>query len=257
MKTDLRDTTFIITIRLDSIVRLENLLLTIDSIQKDFETNIIVLEAAPYRNEIIPSLQRNITYFFEEDNDPIFHRTKYLNKIAKMVDTDILSIWDSDIILDSEQIWDSVQQLRNGNYDVAYPYNGDFCDTSDILRKHYWKYRDIDFLKKHKDKMYILYAFDGFIGAVGGAVFIKTTLYLNSGMDNEKFYGWGCEDGERYYRWVEFNYRIYRNKGCLFHLSHPRDLNGMFRSKTHRYKAEHDLNETVNCGKEELRNVDK
>ena len=33
MKTDLNDTTFIIPIRLDSIIRLENLILTVDCIQ--------------------------------------------------------------------------------------------------------------------------------------------------------------------------------------------------------------------------------
>ena len=46
-------------------------------------------------------------------------------------------------------------------------------------------------------------------------------------MENEDFYGWGLEDGERHYRWLSFGYRIYRSEGCLFHLSHPRDQNRM------------------------------
>lgn len=254
MNEDLKDTTFIVAVRLDSIARLENLILTVDCIQKSFNTNIIILEAAPYKNGLIPSLLKDIIYLFEEDNDPVFHRTKYLNKMAKMVQTDIISLWDTDIILESKQILSSIQQLRSGDYDVAFPYNGDFYDTSDILRKHYWKHRDIEFLKQHRNKMDLLYSSDEFIGAVGGAVFIKTMQYLNSGMDNEKFYGWGCEDGERYYRWIEFNYKIYRSEGCLFHLSHPRDLNGMFRSSNHCHKAKHVLNEIVNYSKEELNN---
>ena len=61
MKTDLNDTTFIIPIRLDSIIRLENLILTVDCIQSFFNTNIIILEASSYRNDIIPSLCKNIT----------------------------------------------------------------------------------------------------------------------------------------------------------------------------------------------------
>lgn len=253
MKTDLKDTTFIIPIRVDSIARLENLIMTVGCIQKAFDTNIIVLEAAPYDNNIIPSLLKNITYWFVEDDDPVFYKTKYLNKMARVVTTDILSIWDVDVILEDEQINDSVQQLRDGNCDVAYPYNGDFLDTSDILRKHYWKHGDIEFLKKHKDKMNSLYTVEGVIGAVGGAIFIKTEDYLNAGMDSEDFYGWGLEDGERHYRWLELGYRIYRNKDCIFHLSHPRDLNGMFRSENHRRKAVHDFNEIVNYGKEELK----
>lgn len=253
MKTNLKDTTFIIPVRLDSVIRLENLVLTVDCIQKDFDTNIIVLEAASYSNGIISCLLKDIDYWFVEDKDPIYHRTKYLNMMAKSVKTDIISLWDTDIILEAEQIWDSVQQLRENNYDVVFPYNGDFLDTSDILRNHYWKHRDIEFLKKHKDKMNSLYTVDGIIGALGGAIFLKTGNYLSCGMDNEDFYGWGLEDGERYYRWLEYDYRIYRSKGCLFHLYHPRDLNGTFRSENHHQKALHDFNEILNYGKEELK----
>jgi hypothetical protein len=252
MKTNLKDITFIIPIRVDSMIRLENLLLTVDCIHKNFDTNIIVLEAAPYNNKIIPFLLQDITYWFVEDKDPVFHKTKFVNRMTKIVDTTFIAIWDVDVILEKEQIQDSVEQLRDGNCDVAYPYNGDFLDTSDILRNHYWIHRDIEFLKKHKDKMNSLYSVEGVVGAVGGAVFTMTEKYLCSGMDNEEFYGWGLEDGERHYRWLEFGYTIYRSKNCIFHLSHPRDLNGSFRSKNHHNKAKFDFNEIVNYGVEEL-----
>ena len=97
-----------------------------------------------------------------------------------------------------------------------------------------------------------LYSVEGVIGAVGGAVFAKTAKYIGAGMDNEAFYGWGLEDGERHYRWLEFGYKIYRHEDCLFHLSHPRDLNGSFRSGRHRDKAMFDFNEIVDYGKGEL-----
>ena len=71
-----------------------------------------------------------------------------------------------------------------------------------------------------------LYTVEGVIGAVGGAVFAQTEKYLQAGMENEDFYGWGLEDGERHYRWLSFGYRIYRSEGCLFHLSHPRIKTG-------------------------------
>lgn len=253
MKIDLKDTTFVILIRLDSIIRLENLIMTIDCIQKYFDTNIFVLEVSSYSNGIIPFLLKNIDYYFINDNDPVFYRTKYINMMIMKVKTSIISIWDVDVILDAEQIWDSVQQLRDNNCDVAYPYDGTFLDTSDILRNYYWIHRDIDFLKKHKGKMMPLYSVEGVIGAVGGAFFIKTESYINSGMECEDFYGWGMEDGERYYRWLELGYIIYRSKECIYHLSHPRDLNGMFRSENHQYKAEHDFNEVINYGREDLR----
>ena len=39
-----------------------------------------------------------------------------------------------------------------------------------------------------------LYTVEGVIGAVGGAVFAQTEKYLQAGMENEVFYGWGEQD---------------------------------------------------------------
>lgn len=60
-----------------------------------------------------------------------------------------------------------------------------------------------------------LYMVEGVIGAVGGAIFVQTNKYLQAGMENEDFYGWGLEDGERHYRWLSFGYRIYREWGLF------------------------------------------
>ena len=91
------------------------------------------------------------------------------------------------MILDHVQIVDAVEKLRSDAYDIAYPYNGDFLDTSDILREHYCLHRDLDFLKKHQGKMNSLYTVEGVIGAVGGAVFAQTEQYRRAGMENEAF----------------------------------------------------------------------
>ena len=256
MKIDLTDTAFIIPVRIDSIIRLENLLMSLDCILSYFHTQIYILEASSYPNKIIPSLtskESSITYHFLLDKDPIFHKTKYLNILSKYVNTPIVCIWDADVILDHIQILDAIKQLRTKKFEVAYPYDGDFLDTSDILREHYWLHRDIAFLQKQRNKMNSLYTVEGIIGAVGGAVFVQTEKYRSAGLENEDFYGWGLEDGERHYRWLSFDYQIYRSKGCLFHLSHPIDINGMFRSKEHREKAIYDMNEIVNYDKNDLK----
>lgn len=150
MRIDLTDTTFIIPVRIDSMIRLENLLMSVDSIVRYFRTRILILEASSYQNEIIPSLIKDDTvkYTFLVDKDPVFYKTKYLNILAKQVDTPLVCIWDADVILDHLQILDAVKQLRTRTSDVAYPYDGNFLDTSDILREHYWLHRDLDFLKK-------------------------------------------------------------------------------------------------------------
>ena len=253
MKIDLRDTTFIIPIRVDTVVRLENLLLCVDHLRKGFQTNIVILEAAPYNNGIIQTMLKDrVTYLFVEDKDPVYHKTKYVNQLTKEVKTDFVGIWDADVIVDYEQIVDALQHLRQNLCDIAYPYDGDFYDTSDILRNHYVVYRDLNFLKANLNKMILLYSVKGIIKAVGGAIFAKTDKYRLSGMDNEEFYGWGLEDGERQNRWYYLDFGIYRSKGCLFHLTHTRDSNWLASSKSHDKKARHDMDEIANYTKDEL-----
>ncbi len=91
------------------------------------------------------------------------------------------------------------------------------------------------------------------IGAVGGVVMVRTENYLLAAIENEQFYGWGLEDGERHYRWLSFDFTIYRGEGCLFHLWHPRDSNGSFRSRVHGNRARHDTDQIVNYTPDELR----
>jgi hypothetical protein len=50
-------------------------------------------------------------------------------------------------------------------------------------------------------------------------------------------YGWGNEDTERYHRFQNLGYKIYRTSGPLYHLSHPRDLNGKFHSELQYHKT--------------------
>ena len=253
MKIDLTDTTFIIPIRVDTVVRLENLLLNVEHLQERLQTHIMVLEAAPYNNGIIQNILKDkITYKFVEDKDPVYHKTKYVNQMALDVKTEFLGIWDVDVIVAHEKILDAVQHLRQNLCDIAYPFDGDCYDTSDLLRKHYIVHHDLEFLKANCGKMQLMYNVEGVIGAVGGAVFVKTNKFLFSGMDNEMFYGWGLEDGERHYRWLCFNFEIYRSKGCIFHLTHTRESNWLSSSKSHHQKSRHYINEIVNYSKEEL-----
>jgi hypothetical protein len=168
------------------------------------------------------------------------------------VKTDFIGIWDVDVIVEHELIMDALQHLRQNRCDVAYPFDGDCYDTSDLLRNHYVVHRDLEFLKANCGKMQLMYNVEGVIGAVGGAIFVRTDKYRLSGMDNEAFYGWGLEDGERHYRWLSFDFEIYRSKGYIFHLTHTRDSNWLSSSKSHHRKSRHDIDEIVNYTKEEL-----
>ena len=60
-KYDLTDVSFLIPIRLDSIIRLENLIASIKFLLKNFKTKVIVLQADKYDNGILKKLlNRNV-----------------------------------------------------------------------------------------------------------------------------------------------------------------------------------------------------
>lgn len=62
-KINLLEMSFLIPVRIDSVVRLENLLKSIECILRNFETNIYVLEAAPYNNGLLERLlPKDINY---------------------------------------------------------------------------------------------------------------------------------------------------------------------------------------------------
>jgi hypothetical protein len=187
----------------------------------------VVLEASPYDNGILKKMLGNkAEYIHCTDSDAIFHRTRYNNIMAKKVQTPILALWDADIIVDCGQILNSITVLRDNDADIAYPYDGSCLDMSTILRSLFLQKKNIHFLHQYREWMNLMYQ----PNLTGGAVFANVEKYRQAGMDNEDFYGWGNEDYERHYRWENLKYRIHRTKGVVYHLSHPRDINGHYRS---------------------------
>ena len=250
MKTDIRDMTFIIPVRFDSVVRLENLILSVQSLLKNFDTHIMVLEAASYTNGIVKKILGNkIAYSFLEDRDSVFYKTKYLNIMTRKTCTPFVGIWDADVIIPKEQIMDSIEKLRQG-FDVAYPYDGHFYDTSSVIRELYVQNRNIRFLLRNKDKMGLIYGDK----MIGGAVFVNREAYIRAGMVSEKFYGWGPEDFELYERLKILDLKIHRSEGPLFHLTHSRGSNSAFRSMEQLKTTNQERTITLASSKDELLN---
>ncbi len=223
MKTDFSDVTFLIPIRIDSVIRLENILASIKHLLSHFDTNIVILEANKYDNHILKNLlPADVKYIFVEDWDPIFHRTKYINTLFLESNTSIISIWDADIIIPERQLIESINALRGGRFEVSFPYDGSFFDIPEFIRDIYIESQDIRIIENNINKLSMPYG--NSMG--GGALFITSEAFIQSGREDERFYGWGPEDWNRVEKWKVLGYRTYRPKGPLFHLSHPRDVNG-------------------------------
>ncbi|HCC50777.1 MAG TPA: hypothetical protein DEQ30_00940 [Porphyromonadaceae bacterium] len=227
MKHNLKDTTFILAVRLDSIQRLENVWVVTTQLCKYFDTHVILAEIDGQCNGVLKAiLPKKVKYVFIEDKDNIFHRTKYFNQITAEIETPIVALWDADVVIDKKAILEAADQIRTNHADIAYPYNGVFLETSEIMRKFYLKTKDIRVLYRNRNKLDYLYNRP----MAGGAVFVDRLKYVHAGMENEKHYGWGNDDFDRYYRFVALGYKIHRTDVPLFHLCHPRGDNSKFRS---------------------------
>ena len=249
MKTNLQDITFLILVRLDSIERLENTIVVANDFVKHFDTNVYVLEVAGYCNRVLQQiLNKKIKYHFVEDKDPVLHKTLYYNRMVKEIDTPFFAIWDTDVVVDKNAIISVVERLRNGEAEMALPYNGTCLDTAEIIRELYLKKKNIKTLYRHRDKMERLHSRP----LVGGAVFLNKEKFSEIGMDNEKHYGWGNDDFDRFHRAQNYGLKIYKTDNCLFHLWHPRNANSIFRSEAQRCISTDEVRKMSSSSKEDI-----
>ncbi len=248
-KINLQDFTFLIPLRIDSINRLENTLVSIDYIQANFDTQVSVLEASGRNTGLLNRLlPQEVNYVFVEDMDTIFHRTKYINQLVKSVDSEYIIVWDTDIIIPVDQLNKSVKLLKKREVDFVTPFKDKFLDTSEVLRDLYIQTRDLGILEMHQGKMKALYN----PNPVGGAFLAHRQTYIDAGMENERFYGWGREDGDRVNRWKILGHKHQHIEGALYHLTHERGVNSTFHSPNQDSRKMTELNRSLAMSKEEL-----
>lgn len=217
---------FLIPLRVDSEERVRNLDLLLNELSQIENATIWILEAdqTPYYKLKVPA--SNIHYTFVEDRDPVFHRTKYLNWLLREADSDIVGIWDTDVVIRKMQISEAVEAIKMGRAAMSFPYDGRFYMLSPDMSNVYCRERSFDELEKNIEQHYLVHG----LHSVGGAFLVNRKLYLQSGGENEHFYGWGPEDAERVKRMEILGLPVYRANGPLFHLYHPRKENSWYGS---------------------------
>ena len=213
------DVSFVIPVKIDTPERSRNLDLVIALFLNHFDSPIFVLEADEQRRYFPKILNKLLQYQFVEDNQQGFYHTKYLNRLYRQVDTSIIAIWDTDIIVEPSQIIETSSQIRQGNAVLGLPYDGTAYNLTKQVTESYQQTMQLSVLEKQKSHLRLM---NGRI-AVGGGVLVDRVKYLQAGGENEYFTDWGPEDLERVKR-IEILYHkpIYRYEGYLFHLWHPR-----------------------------------
>lgn len=211
MKISLKDVTFTIPVRIDSADRLYNINYTVEYLLRNFDTNIIVYENGPtprYEN------RNQVKHIFEQNND-FFHRTRYLNTMARLATTPFIANYDCDVIFPLKQIQKAHLLLQNGEVDCVYPYDGYFVNIPQEITLTKAKNYNVDSLNPDEYQNFGK-------SSMGGAVFWNKKVFIEGGMENEYFLSWGCEDWERFKRFTKLGYRIGRVKGPLYHINHAR-----------------------------------
>lgn len=210
-KIDLSDVTFTIPVLYDHNDRKQNIDLGLCMLQKDFHTNIIIGEQGKEKKFEYTGKWAKYHYFEGMDK---FHRTKMLNEMAVMAETEIIVNWDADIIIPPMQIYLAAERLREG-VDCVYPYDGRFARMDRI----HW-------FRKLETQLDI-----GCVGkspldhrnireSVGGAVMWRKESFIDFGMENEYMISYAPEDVERWERMHTLGVNVQRVNGTLFHMNH-------------------------------------
>jgi len=213
-KIDITDVTFLIPVRIDSLDRLNNINLVIEYLKRKFITKIIVLEAdieERFKNN--PLVDKKI---FAKDENPVFHHTKYRNLLSNYAFSKIIAMWDVDILLHYGQIMEAIGLIRRNKTKFVLPYDGRVFKIDPILKRLYLTHKDLNIISQNQKKMNLMYGHF----SVGGAFIVNRQVYMEAGMENEKFYGWGPEDIERVKRWEILRYNVEKINGPLYHLHH-------------------------------------
>lgn len=224
---DIDRVSFLIPLRVDSDERVRNLDLLLTELIQIEGADIWILEADRYSRYQLKTTDPNVHYIFIEDANPVFHRTKYLNRLLKETDCDIAGIWDTDVMIRKEQIREAIDSLKMGCAAMSFPYDGRFYMISPEMSNSFVKEKSFETLEEHFGRHNLVHGFH----SVGGAFWVNRKNYLQSGGENEHFYGWGPEDAERVKRMEILGLRVYRAKGALFHLYHPRKENSCYQNK--------------------------
>lgn len=257
MKIDLKNTTFIIPLRVDTGDRLRNVVMSTIFLLNKFDTNVIIKEVDSERRfeaYCLPIIKRladttNLRHIFEVETrtDDAFHRTKVLNDMIMESTTDIVVNYDTDIILPLTSYSSAVAMLEK-DYDVVYPYRfGKQGERKVKLNFTVRTQEDMDNFENYPEaKKFIASSnsdsfdipFDNYFyyphqqgegwAEYGMVQFFNRKVYMDGFLENEGFIAYAPEDVERHYRWKTLGYNIGRVDNHAYHLEHERTQNSWF-----------------------------
>ena len=219
------DLTFLIPTRIETEDRLRNIISSVSYLLRHVPAKVIVKESSgrdTFRFRALPEIKKhanteNLTYLFEENNDPLFCKSKVLNDLIVAADTKVVANYDADCILPISSYHQAYGAINDGQADVVYPYGcGIYQWKADYNMQIYDQFvnqLDTSVLDRNKTLSN---------STIGWTQFINRQKYIDCYMMNENFVSWGCEDDEFYFRMSTMGLRIARIDNYVYHLEHGR-----------------------------------
>ena len=225
------DLTFLIPTRIETEDRLRNIISSVSYLLRHIPAKIIVKEVSnhpTFKFRALPEIKKyantdNLTFLFEETNEPLFCKSKVLNDLIVASDTKVVANYDADCILPISSYHQAYSMIESNQADVVYPYGcGIYQWRAEYTPKIYDEFvniLDVSTLDRRKSLSN---------ATIGWTQFVNREKYIDSYMMNENFISWGCEDDEFYYRMSILGNRIARVDDYVYHLEHSRTYNSWF-----------------------------
>ena len=225
------DLTFLIPTRIETEDRLRNIISSVSYLLKHIPAKVIVKEVSnhpTFKFRAIPEIKKytdisNLTYLYEESQEPLFCKSKVLNDLIIASDTKVVANYDADCILPLESYHQAYELINSDQVDVVYPYGcGVYqwkSEYNENIYEEFVNHLDTSVLDKQKTLSN---------STIGWSQFVNRQKYIDSYMMNENFISWGCEDDEFYYRMSVLGNRIGRITNYVYHLEHSRTHNSWF-----------------------------
>ena len=226
------DLTFLIPTRIETEDRLRNIISSVSYLLRHVPAKVIVKEVSgrnTFLHRALPEIRKyvntdNLTHLYEENNEPLFCKSKVLNDLIVASDTKVVANYDVDCILPLTSYQKAYELIIDDTADVVYPYQigiYQWCAKYDmqIYEQFVKSWEGTSVLDKDKTLSN---------STIGWSQFISRQKYIDSYMMNENFVSWGCEDDEFYFRMSILGNRIARIDNYVYHLEHSRTHNSWF-----------------------------
>lgn len=236
--------TIVIPFRMDCMEREANLMTILRHVST-IGCRTIVLEADYIQNLKNLSWQ-NVEYIFMKDKNQKFHRTAYINLLMDKSDTDVVAVWDTDVLIDLPSVMEAIHHIYDGST-IVYPYNGEFVMLSEQLSIQIRRKPDMNYLNNARMVPVFRRPF------CGGVFLAHKQRYFECGGENENFTGWGPEDAERLRRVRILGHDVkWIVNRQAYHLWHPRGNNSFFFTKDDEIRLKLELAKVSSMDKKEL-----